>query len=93
MLPLRFTARPCHRIPLFLEHTVQRSLFFAAKESLRMLASLSFIFYPFSMQTRGHNFGNVRIKISSPEWLRSEASKSRATLRSCLPRATCLPTR
>jgi len=44
-------------IPLFLEHTVQRSLFFAAKESLRMLASLSFIFYPFSMQTRGHNFG------------------------------------
>jgi len=44
-------------IPLFLEHTVQRSLFFAMSESLRMLASLSFIFYPFSMQTRGHNFG------------------------------------
>jgi len=44
-------------IPLFLEHTVQRSLFYALKELLRMFASLSFIFYPFSMQTRGHNFG------------------------------------
>jgi len=43
--------------PLFLEQSVQRSIFFAAKEAVRMFLSFSSFFYPFSMQTRGHNFG------------------------------------
>lgn len=44
-------------ISLFLEQSVQRSVWFAFCELCRMLASLSVLFYPFSMQTRGHNFG------------------------------------
>jgi hypothetical protein len=43
--------------PLFLEQSVQRSVWYAMAEAGRMLASLSFMFYPFSMQTKGHNFG------------------------------------
>ena len=43
--------------PLFLEQTVQRSFWFALTEISRMLASLSTFFYPFSMQTKAHNFG------------------------------------
>ena len=43
--------------PLFLEQTVQRSLWYGLTEIARMLASLSTFFYPFSMQTKAHNFG------------------------------------
>ena len=44
-------------VPLFLEHTVQRSIGYAIKEVGRMFLSFSMFFYPFSMQTKGHNFG------------------------------------
>ena len=44
-------------VPLFLEQSIQRSIWFAVTELARMLASLSMLFHPFSMQTRGHNFG------------------------------------
>ena len=44
-------------VPLFLEHSVQRHVKHALREIMRMFFSFSMLFYPFSMQTKGHNFG------------------------------------
>jgi hypothetical protein len=44
-------------VPLFLEHSVQRNVKHALREIMRMFFSFSMLFYPFSMQTKGHNFG------------------------------------
>jgi len=44
-------------LPLILEFSIQFNFIFALKEIVRMLASFSFVFYPFSMQTKAHNFG------------------------------------